>query len=112
MNLGRWEGRAVAFVLGCGIGVLLRMVFVLAVVMYRTVKGQRGEERHDYSQITIIEEIVNNPNPSPEYYPDEKVPIVDETVQAPKSSPPSYVNENYPIVVETVKAPSTSEESK
>jgi len=112
MNLGRWEGRAVAFVLGCGIGVLLRMFFVLAVVMYRTVKGRRGEEQHGYSQITIIEEIVNNPNPSPQYYPDEKVAIVDETVQAPKSSPPSYVNENYPIVVETVKAPSTSEESK
>jgi hypothetical protein len=109
MNLGRWEGRAVAFVLGCGIGVLLRMVFVLAVVMYRAVKG-RGEEQHEYSQITIIEEIVNNPNTSPPSYLDEKVPIVDETVQAPKSSPPSYVNENYPIVVETVKAP--TEESK
>jgi len=112
MNLGRWEGRAVAFVLGCGIGVLLRMFFVLAVVMYRSVKGRRAEEQHEYSQITIIEEIVNNPNPAPQYYDDEKAPIVDETVQAPKSSPPSYVNENYPIVVETVKAPSTSEESK
>lgn len=87
------------------------MVFVLAVVMYRTVKGRRCEQ-HEYSQITIIEEIVNDPNPAPQYYHDEKVPIVDETVQAPKSSPPSYVNENYPTVVETVKAPNTSEESK
>ena len=95
---------------GCGIGVLLRMVFVLAVVMFRAVKGRRGEEQHEYSQITIIEEIVDNPNNSPPSYLDEKVPIVDETVQAPKSSPPSYVNENYPIVVETVKAP--TEESK
>jgi hypothetical protein len=88
------------------------MVFVLAVVVYRAVKGQRGERLHEYSQITFIEEIVDNPNTSPPSYLDEKAPIVDETIQAPKSSPPSYVNENYPIVVETVKAPSTTEESK
>lgn len=91
MNLGRWEGRAVAFVLGCGIGVLLRMLFVLSVVMYRAVKGQHGEEHHEYSQITIIEEFVDTP----------------------KSSPPSYtypVDEKAPL--ETVKAPSTTEESK
>jgi hypothetical protein len=89
MNLGRWEGRAVAFVLGCGIGVLFRMLFVLGVVMYRAVKG-RGEEQHEYSQITIIEEIVDSP----------------------KSSPPSYADEKYPIVVETPKSPNTPEESK
>jgi len=93
VNLGRWEGRAVAFVLGCGIGVLLRMLFVLSVVMYRAVKGQHGEEQHEYSEITIIEEFVDTP----------------------KSSPPSYtypVDEKAPIVLETVKAPSTTEESK
>ena len=84
------------------------MVFVLAIVMYRAVKGQRGEEQDEYSQITII---VDNPNASPPSYLDDKAPIIDETVQAPKSSPPSYVNENYPIVVDTAKAPST-EESK
>jgi len=92
MNLGRWEGRAVAFVLGCGIGVLLRMVFVLGLVMYRAVKGQRGDE-HEYSQITIIEEIVDTP----------------------KSAPPTYtyaVDEKVAIAIETVKAPSTTEESK
>lgn len=42
MNLGRWEGRAVAFVIGCGIGVLLRMIWVLALVTFRTVRGPRG----------------------------------------------------------------------
>jgi len=92
MNLGRWEGRAVAFVLGCGIGVLLRMIFVLGVVMYRAVKGQRGDE-HEYSQITIIEEIVDTP----------------------KSAPPTYtytVDEKVAIAIETIKAPSTTEESK
>jgi hypothetical protein len=69
------------------------MAFVLALVMYRAVKGQRGEEQHEYSQITIIEEIVDTP----------------------KSSPPSYtypVDEKVPIVIETVKAPSTTEENK
>ena len=87
------------------------MFFVLAVVMFRAVKGHRGEEQHEYSQITIIEQIVDNPNTSPPTYLDEKVPIVDETVQAPKTSPPSYVSENYPtVVVETVKAP--TDESK
>ncbi|KAF7325198.1 F-box domain-containing protein [Mycena kentingensis (nom. inval.)] len=35
MSLGPWEGRAVAFVLGCGIGVLLRMFFVLTVLAVR-----------------------------------------------------------------------------
>jgi hypothetical protein len=92
MNLGRWEGRVVAFVLGCGIGVLLRMFFVLGLVMYRAVRGQR-EEQPEYSQITIIEEVVDTP----------------------KSAPPSYtypVDEKVSIVVETAKAPATSEESK
>ena len=99
---------------GCGIGVLLRMLFVLAVVMYRAVKGQRDEEQHEYSQITIIEEFVDVPKSSPPSYLDEKVPIeeiVDNT-KSSKSSPPSYVDEKYPAVVETVNAPSNSEGSK
>jgi len=83
MNLGRWQGGAVAFVLGCGIGVLLRMFFVMAVVMFRAVKGRRGDETQ-YSQITIIEEIVDTPKSSlPPTYDDVKVPIVVEIVQAP-----------------------------
>lgn len=89
MNLGPWEGRAVAFVLGCGIGVLLRMFFVLAVVVYRVIKGQRADE-HEYSQITVIEDI--SP-PTYAYSVDEKVAIPVEPV-------------------EIVKAPSTTEETK
>jgi len=42
--LGPWEGKVVAFVLGCGIGVLLRMVWVLAVISYRAIKGGREPE--------------------------------------------------------------------
>jgi len=42
--LGPWEGKVVAFVLGCGIGVLIRMVWVLAVISYRSIKGGREPE--------------------------------------------------------------------
>jgi len=44
MSLGPWEGRIVAFVLGCGIGVLLRMVWVLAVLLVRGVRGTHERE--------------------------------------------------------------------
>ncbi|KAF5385852.1 hypothetical protein D9615_002683 [Tricholomella constricta] len=56
MALGPWEGRAVAFVLGCGIGVLLRMLWVLAVVSYRLAKGPREEDGHRYTEILVVEE--------------------------------------------------------
>jgi len=46
-SLGPWEGRAVAFVLGCGIGVLLRMFFVLAVLSVRAIRSKR-EANVDY----------------------------------------------------------------
>lgn len=42
--LGPWEGKVVAFVLGCGIGVLIRMVWVLAVITYRSINGGREPE--------------------------------------------------------------------
>ncbi|KAH9484756.1 hypothetical protein JR316_0001656 [Psilocybe cubensis] len=85
MNLGRWEGRAVAFVLGCGIGVLLRMFWVLAVVLYRSVKGSNDDE-HEYSHITVIEEfdedaIMRSAPPTYTYPVDEKIAIEND---APK----------------------------
>jgi len=46
-SLGPWEGRAVAFVLGCGIGVLLRMIFVLAILSVRAIRSRR-EAQTDY----------------------------------------------------------------
>ncbi|KIM45595.1 hypothetical protein M413DRAFT_442256 [Hebeloma cylindrosporum] len=79
MNLGTWEGIAVAFVLGCGIGVLLRMFFVLAVVAYRSVKGQR-EEEHEYSQVVTIEPFEDAAH-LPPYPADEKIKVT--TVEAP-----------------------------
>jgi len=40
MTLKWWEGGIVAFIFGCGIGVLLRLVWVVAVVSYRIRKGK------------------------------------------------------------------------
>ena len=98
MNLGRWEGRAVAFVLGktahfavdvhpyvlpgCGIGVLLRTSPLSCTALC--------DEQHEYSQIFEDSEIVDTP----------------------KSAPPSYTYAVDEHVFETVKAPSTTEESK
>ncbi|KAH9969324.1 hypothetical protein BGW80DRAFT_1335597 [Lactifluus volemus] len=44
MSLGPWEGRIVAFVLGCGIGVLLRMSWVLTVLVMRAFRGAPAPE--------------------------------------------------------------------
>jgi len=72
MSLGKWEGRVVAFVLGCGLGVLLRMFWVLSVITYRTFNGNRREE----VEYTVIHEYIDaseTPVPPPTYtYVDEK----------------------------------------
>ncbi|KAH6906488.1 hypothetical protein BKA70DRAFT_1372465 [Coprinopsis sp. MPI-PUGE-AT-0042] len=76
MSLGPWEGRAVAFVLGCGIGVLLRMFFVLSIVLYRSLRG--SDEEHEYEEVLVFEvdENVSRRAPPPYIYPvDEKVAV-------------------------------------
>jgi hypothetical protein len=78
MNLGRWEGRAVAFVIGCGIGVLIRMFWVLAIVSYRTFRGYRDD---GYASVTVMEE----------YDSDDETVI---SVPISKVEPPKYI---YPI---------------
>ncbi|THU92167.1 hypothetical protein K435DRAFT_672673 [Dendrothele bispora CBS 962.96] len=78
MTLGPWEGRAIAFVLGCGLGVLLRMIWVLAVVSYRAIKGDR-EEEDEYTFVPDqydAEEIFVAP---PQYFVDEKAPVVENS---------------------------------
>ncbi|KAI0948937.1 hypothetical protein AcW1_008673 [Taiwanofungus camphoratus] len=74
MALGSWEGRAVAFVLGCGIGVLLRMLWVLGVVLVRTIRGTRSEEPAETVFDLDAEEILA----SPPQYTDEKVALAEE----------------------------------
>jgi len=74
MSLGPWEGGAVAFVLGCGIGVLLRMFFVLLVVTFRGFKSSRSSEP-EYTQIDAEEIVIPPPQ-----YTDEKVEAVSAQV--------------------------------
>lgn len=85
MSLGPWEGRAVAFVLGCGIGVLLRMFFVLSVVLYRSIRGSNDE--HEYEEVLVfeVEESDARRAPPAYVYPvDEKV-AVEAPAQAPSA---------------------------
>jgi hypothetical protein len=55
--LGPWEGRAVAFVLGCGLGVLIRMFWVLTVVTYRLVKGSPSAPEDEGYDAVYAEEL-------------------------------------------------------
>jgi hypothetical protein len=101
MSLGVWEGRAVAFVLGCGIGVLLRMFWVISVLTFRAIRGPSSpsSSSHEYTVLSFedadAEEIFVAP---PTYtYPVEK------TTEA-QSAP-------VPVVVITA-APAEEEEEK
>jgi len=81
MALGPWEGRAVAFVLGCGIGVLLRMFWVMSVLVYRTIRGDRTEEDTiDHGYIMFEHDPENLFVPPPEYT-DEKVKVAELEAQ-------------------------------
>ncbi|KAG0696973.1 hypothetical protein DFH29DRAFT_948871 [Suillus ampliporus] len=81
MALSLWEGRAVAFVLGCGIGVLLRMFWVMSVLAYRTIRGERAEEvTLDHGYIMFEHDAENTFVPPPEYT-DEKVKLAEVEAQ-------------------------------
>ncbi|KAF8608831.1 hypothetical protein BDV93DRAFT_602717 [Ceratobasidium sp. AG-I] len=54
-TLGPWEGRAVSFVLGCGVGVLLRMLFVFAVLIVRASRARRAEAA---GRVILVEDSV------------------------------------------------------
>ncbi|KAH9949080.1 hypothetical protein B0H21DRAFT_168925 [Amylocystis lapponica] len=71
-HLGPWEGRAVAFVFGCGIGVLLRMMWVLAVVMVRAVKTRTSS-----APVALDEDAEEIVFEAPPQYVDEKVAVTD-----------------------------------
>ncbi|KAI0686749.1 hypothetical protein BC835DRAFT_1513108 [Cytidiella melzeri] len=78
MVLGPWEGRAVAFVLGCGIGVLLRMFWVIAIVVARSFKSRKNNDDSDVEHILIFERDAEDIVVSPPQYTDEKVALVAE----------------------------------
>jgi hypothetical protein len=72
-HLGKWEGRALSFVIGCGIGALLRMFIVLAVVTVRSIKARRArhvELAEEYEELPsevvfVVEEYPNEKCASP-----------------------------------------------
>jgi hypothetical protein len=72
MALKWWEGGAIAFVFGCGIGVLLRLVWVMAVVSYRV--GFRGESVNDIYEVEHDSEETASLMAPPQYSktPEEK----------------------------------------
>lgn len=74
MSLAPWEGGAVAFVLGCGIGVLLRMLFVLLIVAFRGIKSC-GSTEPEYNRIDAEELVLPPPQ-----YTEEKVQVQDEQI--------------------------------
>ncbi|KAI0369617.1 hypothetical protein BV20DRAFT_945602, partial [Pilatotrama ljubarskyi] len=68
MALGPWEGRAVAFVLGCGIGVLLRMMWVMVLVAARAIRGpSRGEESDEDGYDVVFDDEAELLVPPPQY---------------------------------------------
>jgi len=72
-----------AFVLGCGIGVLLRMFWVFAVVMIRIVRGGRTSSSQ-YTPVPVSVSAEDLMVPPPTYvFEDVKIPIVIEDVKAP-----------------------------
>jgi len=81
MALGPWEGRAVAFVLGCGIGVLLRMFWVMSVLTYRTIRGEREEEDHFEHEYVVFEQDAEGMFVPPPEYIDEKAKTVEEDAE-------------------------------
>ncbi|KAJ3785934.1 hypothetical protein GGU10DRAFT_312075 [Lentinula aff. detonsa] len=78
MTLGPWEGRTVAFVLGCGLGVLLRMLWVLTVVTYRTIRGDSSTQQSLYVAIPNQYDAEEVFVPPPVYVVDEKIPDQEE----------------------------------
>ncbi|KAL4073751.1 hypothetical protein J3A83DRAFT_4058689, partial [Scleroderma citrinum] len=74
--LGPWEGRAVSFVLGCGLGVLLRMFWVLSVLAYRTIRGEREEPQ--VPEYVVLDQDVETLFVAPPEYMDQKQASVEE----------------------------------
>lgn len=75
-NLGTWESRAVSFVMGCGLGVLLRMLFVFGVLFVRAFKRRDDEISTapiDHSNDETVGLL------APPAYTDEKIALEKET---------------------------------
>jgi len=77
-SLGKWESRAVAFVFGCGIGVLVRIAMLFVILSARSYRRAAAMRRACLAQPTTV------PAVQPVVvYTEEKVPILAEV-------PPAY----------------------
>ncbi|EIW75463.1 hypothetical protein CONPUDRAFT_158924 [Coniophora puteana RWD-64-598 SS2] len=92
MVLGPWEGCAVAFVLGCGIGVLLRLFWVLAVLTYRAVSGTRDNNTLEENYI-IFEQDTESIFVPPPQYTDEKVEAIAAPSEEEEHTKPGYAGD-------------------
>ncbi|KAF8904889.1 hypothetical protein CPB85DRAFT_1316487 [Mucidula mucida] len=61
MALGPWEGRAVAFVFGCGIGVILRFFFLVGLLSCRAFTRRRQTRVVDYYFVDAGKPVDNPP---------------------------------------------------
>jgi hypothetical protein len=62
--------------LGCGIGVLLRMFWVMAIVIARSFKGRGRSEDDEVEHILVFERDAEDIFVAPPEYTDEKVALV------------------------------------
>ena len=100
MSLGPWEARAVAFVLGCGFGALLRTLFMLCLITMRAFRSR--SQRHvelseDVAVFLPVDEAI--PSSDPPAYGDEKVTLREMIADDPTASP---FSEEDVRIVETV----------
>ncbi|PVG02340.1 hypothetical protein CPB86DRAFT_780290 [Serendipita vermifera] len=56
-SLSPWEGRALAFVVGCGFGVLIRMVYVFIVIGFRWWQNRASDDDDDELKEEANEEL-------------------------------------------------------
>jgi hypothetical protein len=85
MALGPWEGRAVAFVIGAGIGVLIRMIWVFGILIARGCSSDDKEYEAVPEDDDEEEDVRRTPLTAPPTYVypiDEKVTF-EEVPKAP-----------------------------
>jgi len=68
MTLGPWEGRAMAFVIGCGIGSLIRMFWVLVILALRPSSACPAEGRIELVDAEVIFDEAQVPTTQPPQY--------------------------------------------
>ena len=68
--------------IGCGIGVLLRMVWVMAIVIARSFRSRSSDEDDEVEHILVFERDAEDIFVPPPEYTDEKVALVADEQKA------------------------------